>query len=61
MASPMFGNQQINQQQQQAVYQQTQQQRPAKSVRVLPPVSSPMQQVREFYRPSLMAIPSRNA
>merc|ERR1712156_1212806 len=45
MASPMFGNQQINQQQQQAVYQQTQQQRPAKSVRVLPPVSSPMQQV----------------
>merc|ERR1712241_729968 len=50
MPSPMFGNQQINQQQQQqqqqqAVYQQTTQQRPAKSVRVLPPVSSPMQQV----------------
>jgi len=48
MASPMFGNQQINQQQQQqqqAVYQQQTQQRPAKSVRVLPPVSSPMQQV----------------
>jgi len=42
MASPMFANQQINQQQHQ---QQTQQQRPAKSVRVLPPVSSPMQQV----------------
>merc|ERR1719400_1293626 len=43
MPSPMFGNQH-QQQEQQAVYtQQTQQ--PAKSVRVLPPVSSPMQQV----------------
>merc|ERR1712008_150266 len=43
MPSPMFGNQ--HQQQQQAVYTQQTQQRPAKSVRVLPPVSSPMQQV----------------
>jgi hypothetical protein len=41
MPSPMFGNQQMASQQH---YQQTQQ-RPAKSVRVLPPVSSPMQQV----------------
>merc|ERR1711981_953921 len=41
MPSPMFGNQQMATQQH---YQQTQQ-RPAKSVRVLPPVSSPMQQV----------------
>lgn len=44
MPSPMFGNQH-QQQQQQAVYTQQTQQRPAKSVRVLPPVSSPMQQV----------------
>jgi len=41
MASPMYGN---NQQIQQ-VYTQQPQQRPTKSVRVLPPVSSPMQTV----------------
>lgn len=39
MPSPMFGNQQ------QVTTQHYQQNRPAKSVRVLPPVSSPMQQV----------------
>jgi len=43
MPSPMFNNQ-ISQQTT-TVYQQPQTQRPAKSVRVLPPVSSPMQQV----------------
>merc|ERR1712066_690236 len=42
MPSPMFGNQQQMTAQH---YQQPSQQRPAKSVRVLPPVSSPMQQV----------------
>jgi len=47
MPSPMYGHHQVHQQQpQQQVYQQQPQQpRPAKSVRVLPPVSSPMQQV----------------
>lgn len=39
MASPMFGNQHVQ------GNQHYQQNRPAKSVRVLPPVSSPMQQV----------------
>ena len=48
MPSPMFGNQQQqmpSQQPPQQVYSATQ--RPAKSVRVLPPVSSPMQQVKK--------------
>ncbi len=51
MPSPMYGHHQVHQQQpQQQVYQQQPQQpRPAKSVRVLPPVSSPMQQVIHIY------------
>lgn len=43
MPSPMFATQQMPTQPPQQVYSATQ--RPAKSVRVLPPVSSPMQQV----------------
>ena len=44
MPSPMFATQQMPTQPPQQVYSATQ--RPAKSVRVLPPVSSPMQQVK---------------
>ena len=54
MPSPMFNQQQMQVQAgQQQVYSATQ--RPAKSVRVLPPVSSPMQQVRNFFEYSKSA------
>ena len=48
MPSPMFATQQMPTQPPQQVYSATQ--RPAKSVRVLPPVSSPMQQVKKSYK-----------